>query len=348
MVEVEEDFLSVDPKIPGQNFACISFVSPEKILKDKDRFKLESFCNHISKKFGLDGTKIIEEYDSFIQTNENKIEEEFHDKVDFSTSVRGIKIRGTYDTQREATIRAKVLQRRDKNFHVFVGQVGYWLPWDPNPEDMENQEYQKDHLNTLVKKYKENQQSKEDYYEDDKENKIKKARDDANINKAIIEKEYQENEAKKRRIRERNIDISDDCIKAFELDPGKQYSRGELLQFATNYLKKVDCLHDNSITVNKMISDLFSISENSIIKENELEAYLEKHVTEKQKADDTNADDTNADDTNADDIKADDTNADDTTADDINADDINVEQSSSNNIFSEEDPWATRKTELSK
>ena len=33
--QVEEDFLDVDKSIPGQNYACISFVSPEKILLDK-------------------------------------------------------------------------------------------------------------------------------------------------------------------------------------------------------------------------------------------------------------------------------------------------------------------------
>jgi hypothetical protein len=41
-----------------------------------------------------------------------------------------LKVRGVYDTLREAQVRAKVLQRRDPNFNVFLGQVGYWLPWD--------------------------------------------------------------------------------------------------------------------------------------------------------------------------------------------------------------------------
>ena len=34
-----------------------------------------------------------------------------------------------------------MLQRRDSNFNVFVGQVGYWLPWDPQAHQIENQEY---------------------------------------------------------------------------------------------------------------------------------------------------------------------------------------------------------------
>ena len=30
-----EDFLEVDTPIGGQNYACLSFISPEKILKEK-------------------------------------------------------------------------------------------------------------------------------------------------------------------------------------------------------------------------------------------------------------------------------------------------------------------------
>ena len=32
----KEDFLEVDSKIPGQNYVCLSFVSPEKTLKQKE------------------------------------------------------------------------------------------------------------------------------------------------------------------------------------------------------------------------------------------------------------------------------------------------------------------------
>jgi len=35
--KVNEDFLEVDKPIPGQNYACLSFVSPENIIKQKER-----------------------------------------------------------------------------------------------------------------------------------------------------------------------------------------------------------------------------------------------------------------------------------------------------------------------
>ena len=33
-----QDYLEVDSPIPGQNFVCLSFISPEHVLKNKDRF----------------------------------------------------------------------------------------------------------------------------------------------------------------------------------------------------------------------------------------------------------------------------------------------------------------------
>ena len=65
-----------------------------------------------------------------------------------------------------------------KNFNVFVGQVGYWLPWDPSTEDIKDQEYQEDQLNQLMKKYNENADEKEEFYEQEKQEKIRKAREE--------------------------------------------------------------------------------------------------------------------------------------------------------------------------
>jgi hypothetical protein len=42
-----------------------------------------------------------------------------------------------------------------------VGEVGKWLPWDPEPSQVGEQEYAEEKLNTLMKKYKENEDSRE-------------------------------------------------------------------------------------------------------------------------------------------------------------------------------------------
>ena len=192
--QIKEDFLEVDSKIPGQNYCCISFISPEKLIKSKEVFKTQSFMKYVlgekledenHERVRQDIIKNIkssdnmtEIYNNWLFSNEKELNDKFDEENDFQTSTRGVKIRGSYDTLKEAQIRAKILQRRDKNFNVFVGQVGYWLPWDPSAEDIKDQEYQEDQLNQLMKKYNENADEKEEFYEQEKQEKIKKAREE--------------------------------------------------------------------------------------------------------------------------------------------------------------------------
>ena len=70
-------------------------------------------------------------------------------------SIRGLKIRGVYDTKQEADERASYLHKVDADFHVFVGELGKWLPWDPEPDSINDQVYAEDELQKLMKGYKE-------------------------------------------------------------------------------------------------------------------------------------------------------------------------------------------------
>lgn len=198
-----EDFLEVDQKIPGQNYCCISFISPENVIKQKDTFNMSHFLtymlgnelededqervrqsiidsakNTIKKDGTLSYRAAQNLYETWLYTREEKLNEEFNEIVDFKTSTRGVKVRGVYDTLREAQVRAKVLQKRDKNFSVFVGQIGYWLPWDPHPDSVQEQEYQEGQLNQLMNKYNENSATREDFYQQEKEEKIRKAKEE--------------------------------------------------------------------------------------------------------------------------------------------------------------------------
>lgn len=164
MNDTETDYLEVDRPIPGQNYVCMSFVSPEKVLEDKNHYFVKEFLKSLNKNF--DETDLESKYDQFMDTNKETLQKNF-DKINGGkTSIRGIKVRGIYDTKREAEVRAKVLQRMDKSFHVYVGQVGYWLPWDPNPDSVENQEYAEKGLNHLVKSYKDNESERDIYYQE--------------------------------------------------------------------------------------------------------------------------------------------------------------------------------------
>ena len=122
-IELEEDFLNVDNPVPGQNFVCLSFLSPEKILKNKDLYILHNFMKELCCEYNITEKNLIEKFDDYKYKNEKDLNESFTENNDFQTNVRGVKIRGIYDTKREADVRAKVLQRQDKTHNVFVGQV---------------------------------------------------------------------------------------------------------------------------------------------------------------------------------------------------------------------------------
>ena len=211
---LEEDYLDVDKPLPGQNFYCISFVSPDKVLQRKDMW----FFHHYEKNFigkmkhifngklddiiskcedgTVDISEIValkksvedvsakesctfdefkEKFEDFRFADEEKLNEAFDKVNNFQTSVRGVKVRGVFDTKREADVRAAVLQRQDPSFDVFVGQVGYWCPWAPNPQKIADIEYLNNDLNRLVKEYKANEAKKDAFYHEQKTSRQKDA-----------------------------------------------------------------------------------------------------------------------------------------------------------------------------
>ena len=48
------DLLDEDRPISGQKFVCVSFVSPENILKQKQHFLFEQFLKHFDFKTSMD------------------------------------------------------------------------------------------------------------------------------------------------------------------------------------------------------------------------------------------------------------------------------------------------------
>ena len=54
------DLLDEDKAVAGQKFACVSFVSPEKILKQKELFFFKEFLKH------WDYSKNIEKFTQFL------------------------------------------------------------------------------------------------------------------------------------------------------------------------------------------------------------------------------------------------------------------------------------------
>ena len=188
------DLLEVDKPIAGQSFGCFSFISPEKILKQREMFffeeflkqweinksmeKFHQFLNFISFKYKLQFEDVIKDFETFVKEerdtivkssieddyktfldrDEDELEKKFNVKHNFQTSVKGFKARGNFSSQEEAELRAKLLREVDPSFDIFVGPIGTWLPWEPEAYKTGKVEYMEEELNHLVHEKKKNEE----------------------------------------------------------------------------------------------------------------------------------------------------------------------------------------------
>ena len=219
------DVLDEDAGIAGQKFSCMSFLSPDKILEKRemhmfDQFvqqwdftksmtKFGDFVNFISYKYNLNVEKVMadyndfckeeqerlkegsvsDDYQNFLDKNEERITEKFQREHAFQTSVRGLKTRGNFATQEEAEQHCKKLREKDPNHDIFVAPVGVWLPWDPNAYKTGRVEFMEEELNKLHhEKIKNETKAKDEFDKRVKETKekaiadnIKKAEESGNV-----------------------------------------------------------------------------------------------------------------------------------------------------------------------
>jgi hypothetical protein len=227
------DYLDEDPEIPTQKYCVVSFISPEKIIKQKQEFMfekfvawmdyewkvkgLENFMAFLSKKYSVKiddllkdaqeyvnvrkeevkQTDIHEQYQIFLLKNEKELQEMFDNQVEFRTNIRGVKVRRAFATVEETQMFAKVLQRRYPKDNLYIGKVGAWLPWDPSEHLMPEVEYAEKELNELMRKYKENESNKEMFFAEQREESIKKQKDENERRKKANAEEKALEDAKK-------------------------------------------------------------------------------------------------------------------------------------------------------
>lgn len=119
--------------------------------------------------------KLKEAWDDFMFKNQSKLEDEFHSKNEFRTTMRGIKVRGFGRDENDAQRLAKRLQNKDRYHNIYCAEVGKWTPWDPNSHQIQDQEYAEEQLNKLMKHYKDNEDSRTKFFEEQREEQRKNA-----------------------------------------------------------------------------------------------------------------------------------------------------------------------------
>lgn len=138
---------------------------------------LETYSTYVKENNdSIKSNALKEAYDDFLFKNQLKLEEEFFAKNEFRTTMRGLKVRGVTGTHGEAVAMSKKLQRSDPIHNIFLGEVGKWLPWDPKPHQVQEQEYAEDQLNTLMKRYKDNEDAKEKFVSEQRQEAVRGAK----------------------------------------------------------------------------------------------------------------------------------------------------------------------------
>lgn len=237
--EKKIDYLEVDESIPGQNYVCLSFLSPESLIKDKEGFKVSKFLQSYCKENKLKFEEVYEQYQGFCYKHEDKLQRDFDEQNDFKTSLRGLKVRGVFDTKSAAEDRAQKLSKLDSSFHVFIGQVGYWLPWDPNADKVESEHFQNTQLNEMMEKYQENNVNRDIFYEEQKREKIKAAQEEA---------------LKKKRENEENKDKVED----YDIDPIKEEAGEQVVEDVEKVVEDVEEVVED---VEKVVEDVEEVVE---------------------------------------------------------------------------------------
>ena len=213
------DLLEEDKPIAQQKFVCVSFVSPENIIKSKEQFQFEQFVKtwdmiksvekyakftaFLAYKYNLDteqvtsdltefckeesellnSNSVADDYKNFLDKNLDTLELEYSKQNNFQTNTRGLKIRGVYPSQEEAEVRAKLLRENDPYFDVYVGPVGVWMPWEPDAYRTGKVEFLEAQLNELMSNKKANEENAKDYFNKRVKESKKKAMEE-NIEKA--------------------------------------------------------------------------------------------------------------------------------------------------------------------
>ena len=213
------DLLDEDREISSQKFCCVSFVSPENIIKQKRLFQFEkflkyyefdkamqkyhNFLNYVSYKYDFNfdelmkefstfveeekkellNTSIEDDYKKFLDNQGDKVDKEFNELHNFQTNTRGLKIRGSFPTYEEAAMRAKLLREKDPNHDIYVGEVGKWMPFNPDAFKTGKVEYLEEELNAIMN-YKANQEDIDRVNFDERVKSTKQKAIEENIEKA--------------------------------------------------------------------------------------------------------------------------------------------------------------------
>jgi hypothetical protein len=176
-------------------------VAPVKVTKKKKDEEKRDFLNEDP----------ILKYELSEAMIASRIFQQLYFVVTFATSknvssckVQAFKIRGVYPAIEEANAAAESFRDMDGNkFNVFVGSLGKWTEFDPDPKTIANQVHTDERLNTMMKGYLDNAEKTQKVHQDRMAEVQRRSQQTPRMNKILDS--MQEKLAKKTEEKQKNI-----------------------------------------------------------------------------------------------------------------------------------------------
>ena len=131
----------------------VSVKSTKPVASEDDRLDIDPPI--IGQKFVL--ISFLTEH----QLSKSVLQQEAHE-----CQIHGIKIRGIFEDEKSAKEYSDRLQKlTNAKFNIYIGEVGKWLSFDPNPNSIKDSTYQESRLNDLMKNYEKNIEYKNQVFE---------------------------------------------------------------------------------------------------------------------------------------------------------------------------------------
>lgn len=160
----------------------------KKLEIDEETFAKECCHDHF-----MAFDDLIAKYQDYKVRKGTEMEKIFAEQNQFRCNTRGVKFCGAFPFPEAATERAKFLAENvEPGVHHYVAQSFHWLPFDPNPDAIQDNRYQNQELNELMRRKKENEDMRRKVFDDEKNRRVENARTQNKNLKKELRKKYKE------------------------------------------------------------------------------------------------------------------------------------------------------------
>lgn len=194
-IEVPDDFDHVDedPIIADQRFGVISFYEPKQdVLTLRELLIMEEFIKeclredpevgkkrvNLSKVVNLktvSSSKFLQLYHDFRYDNIDELTKKAKEIYPDQIFERAFKIRGNYKSLKKADEQKNKLKLVDQLHSQYIVEVGKWAPFNPPENAIENYETSNKKLNEMMQEQRKNISETREFYEQQKQERIKKS-----------------------------------------------------------------------------------------------------------------------------------------------------------------------------